>query len=180
MYVYWFFPGQNADDAVTRARAFRHSDSCGLSMYFELHSQALRSSVPPAHPAVPPLPSPISISRTPTSTPQAARILPALVTSQEWDVEPCGRGCDGEADGCRARCVLIRCDQPRCCTDSLYSLILPELETTPLLDRDTSCSITMTQPGRRVCSSRRAVTRRRSRTRWIGSSAAEVGVGTDE
>jgi len=159
MQVYEVIPGQNADDEVKGVRAFRHSESCGMSLYLELHSQALRSSVPPVHPAVPPLPSPISIFRRPT--PQAARVLLALVTSQERHVRRCGRGWDGEADDCCARCVLIRCDWPRCCVDCLYSLILPELETTPLLDRDTHCSSTMIQPGRRVCSSRRAATRRR-------------------
>jgi len=117
-------------------------------MYLELHSQALRSSVPPTHPAVPPLPSPISIFQRPT--PQAARMLLALVTSQEWDVEECGRGWDGETDGCCAWCVLTRCDQPRCDTDSISLLTFPALETTPLLDHDTSCSSTTIHPGRRV------------------------------
>ena len=107
-------------------------------------------------------------------------MLPVLVITQEWDAEQCGRGWNGEADGCCARRVLIRCDQPRCSADSMYSLILPALESIPLLDRDVPCSSTMIQPARRVCPSHQAATRRRSHTGRMGSRAVGLGVGIGE
>ena len=82
--------GQQATAAVASASALRRGNSSGLPMYLDLLLQVSRSSVPLAHPAVPPLQSPISIVRRPI--PRVARTRPARVTSQDWHVEQYGRG----------------------------------------------------------------------------------------